>query len=76
MSEQLREYANSLKDLQTKLQKLHNRNMGCEVGGIKYQSYYGVGENYDRALNLARDSLNLNQDFDRYVDWLIRNDNM
>ena len=76
MSEQLREYANSLKDLQNKLQKLHNRNMGCEVGRIEYQSYYGVSENYDRALNLARDSLNLNQDFDRYVDWLIRNDNM
>ncbi len=76
MSEQLKEYANNLKDLQTKLQKLHNRNMGCEAGSLEYQSYYSLGENYDRALNLARDSLNLNRDFDRYIEWLIRNDSI
>ena len=73
MNRQLNEYASGLEDLRVNLMKLHNRNMGCEVGEVDFANFYSNQEHYERALTLAREDLLLNADYDRYIDWITKN---
>lgn len=75
MSEQLREYVDGLNDLKKNIKRLHNRVITVDNFEIKFQSFYGIEDNRFMALELSRSERFLSQDFDNYLDWLIKTDN-